>query len=291
MIVSRRPANETVSSSISSSPPAKRAIVDDANPPSPTEVASSPPDYVKPDSEVDFQTEAIRQVVVRELPAALAAALPAIFAAPNPHMNSFDSDDSTFPEMQLTAAGAAFIPHLLAHLQPQIQDMLDRALSRTRTQRENAELAFEEDVDNKKMELHEITERGQMDLERAVAHRTDELRHQLRDDGDDIAIDIEDQVRKAADDVVDTVMSRLRDIDRQALGRLVEWELALQLGRSDIQIESRPRGARRGKGGCRALGRRKRTSAQSFGVWQRNHRDAERRLLWLLVTGSPHPSA
>ncbi|KAF3051387.1 hypothetical protein E8E11_011029 [Didymella keratinophila] len=181
----------------STSPPAKRAILDDPNAPSPTEVASSPPEYVKPDSEADFQTQAIRHVVVRELPAVVAAVLPAIlpaiFAAPDPHMNSFDSDASTFPKMQLTSAGAVFVPHLLAHLQPQIQDMLNRALSHTRTQRENAELAFEEDVDEKKLELHEITENGKMELERALAHNTDHFRHQLRDDGDDIAVDIEDQ--------------------------------------------------------------------------------------------------
>jgi len=288
-------ANGTVSGSVSPSPPAKRAILDDPNAPSPTEVASSPPEYVKPDSEADFQTQAIRHVVVRELPAVVAAVLPAIlpaiFAAPDPHMNSFDSDASTFPEIQLTPAGAVFVPHLLAHLQPQIQDMLNRALSHTRTQRENAELAFEEDVDEKKLELHEITENGKMELERALAHNTDHFRHQLRDDGDDIAVDIEDQVRRAADDVVDNVMRRLKDVDRQALGRLVEWELARRLGRPDIRIGRCPRGARRRKGGCRALGRRERTSDEPFGVWQRNHRSAERRLLWLLCTGCAHPSA
>ncbi|KAL1644022.1 hypothetical protein SLS61_009050 [Didymella pomorum] len=198
-----------VSGSTSPSPPLKRAFLDDANAPSPTEVASTPPEYAKRDSEADFQTQAIRHVVLRELPAvvaavlpaalaaalpaALAAALPAVFAAPDPHMNSFDSDASTYPKIELTTAGAAFVPHLLAHLQPQIQDIVNRALSYTRTQRENVELAFEEDVDEKKLELHEITEAGKMELERTVAHNTDAFRHQLREDGDDIAIDVEDQ--------------------------------------------------------------------------------------------------
>ncbi|KAF3029577.1 hypothetical protein E8E12_000230 [Didymella heteroderae] len=180
-----------VSSSTSSPPPTKRAILEDSNAPSPTEVASSPPEYAKPDSEADFQTQAIRHVVDRELPtllpAALTAVLPSVFAAPGPHTNSFDSDASTFPKMQLTAAGAALIPHLLTHLRPQMQDIQDRALSRTRTQRETAEMEFEEDVDNKKAELHEITERGIMELERAVAHTTDQVRHDLDDECENIS--------------------------------------------------------------------------------------------------------
>ncbi|KAF3014824.1 hypothetical protein E8E12_000075, partial [Didymella heteroderae] len=105
-----------VSSSTSSPLPTKRAILHDSNALSLTEVASSPPEYAKPDLEADFQTQAIRHVVDRELPtvlpaalaallpAALTAVLPSVFAAPSPHTNSFDSDASTFPKMQLTAA-------------------------------------------------------------------------------------------------------------------------------------------------------------------------------------------
>lgn len=194
-------------------------------------------------------------------------------------MNSFDSDASEFPQLQLTATGAALIPHLLAHLQPQMQDIQDRALSRTRRQRENAELAFEEDVDDKKMELHEITDTGKMDLERAAAHRLDDFRHALRDDGDDIVTEVNDQVRLAADDVVEGTMRRLREMNRQAIGRLVEWEIARQSGRPDDRFERCPResglrGVRKGKGGCRAVGRRERTSNEPLDAWQMRRRSA-----------------
>lgn len=204
-------------------------------------------------------------------------------------MDSFDSDDSTFPNLHLTPAGAAFVPYLLAHLKPQIQDILDRALSHTRTQRESAELAFEEDIDNKKLELHGITERGKMDLERAVAHKTDDFKQQLMDDGENIAIYIEDEVRRAADGVYESTLQRLKQLDRRALGKLVEWEVARQLGQPVVCNESRLRGVRTGKGGCRALGRRKRTFSMSLGVWQSDHRVAESRLLRLLWTGSARP--
>lgn len=271
----RPSANQAVSGSTSSSPPTKRAILDDSNARSPTEIASSPPEYAKPDSEADFQTQAIRHVVDRELPAilpaALAAVLPSVFAAPDPHINSFDSDASTFPKMQLTAAGAALIPHLLAHLQPQMQDIQDRALSRTRTQRENAELEFEEDVDNKKAELHDITERGTMELERAVAHTTDQVRHDLSDECENIVTDVSDQVRRAVDDVVDETTKHIGEIARQTLGRLVEREIVRQIGRPGGCVERVLRGVRKGKGGCRAVGRRERTSNEPLDVWQRRN--------------------
>ncbi|KAJ4380902.1 hypothetical protein N0V86_004265 [Didymella sp. IMI 355093] len=236
-----------VSRSISPPPPAKRATLDNSDAPSPTEVASSPPDYAKADPDSDFQTQAITRVVTRELPAIVSTVLPAVLTTILPqqmphlmpllfvdqpsHTNSFDSDASSFPQLQLTTIGAALIPPLLQHLKPQLQAIEDRALSRTRAQREHAALKFQEDVENTKWELDEVIEKGKQDLETEKGYKLDDLRHELREEGDDIAVDVADQVRWAADDVVDGTLKRLKDIDRQALGKLVEWELAQPLGR------------------------------------------------------------
>jgi hypothetical protein len=217
--------------------------------------------------------------------------MPFLFVDQPSHTNSFDSDASSFPQLQLTTIGAALIPHLLQHLKPQLQAIEDRALSRTRAQREHAALEFQEDVENTKWELDEIVEKGKQDLETEKGYKLDDLRRELREEGGDIAVDVADQVRWTADDVVDGTLKRLEEIDRQALGRLAEWELAQPLGRrKDCQCRNERglRGLRTGKGGCRAVQKRPRTSHEPLYMWQAYHRSVEGRLL---STGGAHSSS
>lgn len=134
-------------------------------------------------------------------------------------------------------------------------------------------MEFEEDVDNKKAELHKITERGTMELERADAHTTDQVRHDLDDECENIVSHISDQVRWAVEDEVDKTTKRIRKIARAAVRRFEEQEIVRQVGWPGGCAERVMRGVRRGKGGCRAVGRRDRTSNEPLNVWQaHNHR-------------------
>lgn len=251
------------SSSASASPPAKRLLLDDLNAPSPTVLASSPPYYPRADAGTDFQTEAITRVVVRELPTILSTLLPAILTTllpqqlpqliphlfVDPPSNSFDSNESTLPQLQLTTMGAALIPPLLQQLKPQLQDIESRALSRTQAQRDRAELEFDENVEDKMSELMEIVEQGKQDLETEKGYQLDGLRHELEEEADGLVEGVTDQVREAAELVAQDTVKRLQ-------------ETARQLERPDgckCRTEVWLRGTRKGKGGCRAVGRRLRT--------------------------------
>lgn len=238
-------------------------LLDDLNAPSPTVVASSPPYYPKADVETDFQTEAITRVVVRELPTILSTLLPAILTTllpqqlpqlipllfVDPPSNSFDSNESTLPQLQLTTMGAALIPPLLQQLKPQLQDIESRALSRTQAQRDRAELEFDENVEDKMSELVEIVEQGKQDLETERGYQLDGLRHELEEEADGLVEVVTDQVREAAELVAQDTVKRLEMTARQ-------------LERPDrcrCRTEVWLRGTRKGKGGCRAVGRRLRT--------------------------------
>ncbi|KAG9197009.1 hypothetical protein G6514_002535 [Epicoccum nigrum] len=251
--LSGKRARPSFSSSGSASPPTKRVLLDDLNAPSPTVVASSPPYIAKADAETDFQTEAITRVVVRELPTILSTLLPAILTAVlpqqlpqliphffvDPPSNSFDSNESTLPQLQLTTMGAALIPPLLQHLKPQLQDIESRVLSRTKAQRERAELEFDENVEDKKSELVEIVEQGKQDLETERGYQLDGLRHDIEEEADDLVEVVTDQVREAAEFVAEDAVKRLKEAARQ---------LDLPHGcrcRTEVWL----RGTRRGKGG------------------------------------------
>ena len=161
-----------VSNSTSPSPPNKRKVLDELPPPtqaaSPTECASSPPTYANNENEHDFQSKAISCVVRRHLPAALrqvlaellAELLPTLFALPSffssspASSNSSNASHASDPE--LTPLGLSLIPHLVAHIQPQLQKMHKRALSHGARRREEAALEFAKDFEFHKAELMQI---------------------------------------------------------------------------------------------------------------------------------------
>ena len=146
--------------------------------------------------------------------------------------------------------GAALIPPLLQHLKPQLQDIESRALSRTKAQRERAELEFDEDVEDKKSELVEIVEQGKQDLETERGYHLDGLRHDLEEEADGLVEVVTDQVREAADLVAQGTVKRLKETVRQ-----LERPHMCRC-RTRVWL----RGTRKGKGGCRAVGRRLRAA-------------------------------
>lgn len=257
--------------SVSPSPPPKRKLLGEAQSPiqvaSPTECASSPPAYVNKEEEQDFQSQAISRMVKRHLPVILrqvlpdilpgviTRALPEIFALPSAFTMSPDSSQvSQAPS--LTPIGACLVPHILAHIQPQLLKMHAQALSDAFRRREEAALEFEEDFEFHKAELMQIREDGIEDLQREA---TDAL-HLAKEKGTDWA-------EEFADEVDDAVRARLETLRARTLRQLKEDRLALQnmwgeqlTGRDGNGLRARP--ARRtwvrhgGKGGCRGLGDR-----------------------------------
>lgn len=94
------------------------------------------------------------------------------------------------------------MPHLITHLQPQVQAISTRALSRTANQREDMPLALEELVDNKTQELNETTEQGKMQLQRDITDKTDELRQTLQNEGDAMVENVVEELGSAVDGAV-----------------------------------------------------------------------------------------
>lgn len=149
--------------------------------------------------------------------------------------------------------GAALIPPLLQHLKPQLRDIESRALSRTKSQRERAELEFDENVEDKKCELVEIVEQGKQDLETERGYQLDGLRHELEEQANDLVEVVTDQVREAAELVAQGTVKRLKETARQL------EQPGLCRCRAQVWRRGTSRGKSRGKGGCRSVGRRLRT--------------------------------
>jgi hypothetical protein len=240
------------------------------------------------DDERDFQTRAITRVVQRHLPAVLAdvlpaalkqilpAMLPALFALPASFTSSYDSSslDSDSSHAQppqtsrkslvqdlppynlrpsdLTPLGASLLPHVLAHVQPQLQKMHARSLARgVHRLHRDAALELEDEAEEYKAELAQVRDDGFEDLQQEAGYRLDEVREmgrnvaeEVREMGRDVAeevgIEIESVVRARAE-------KALRDVRRAVNEAALQHEFT----------EVRRRGHRRvGKGGYRGLGDR-----------------------------------
>ena len=110
-------------------------------------------------------------------------------------------------------------------------------------------MEFDENVEDKMSELVEIVEQGKQDLETERGYQLDGLRHELEEEADGLVEVVADQVREAAELVAQDTVRRLE-------------KTARQLERPDgcrCRTEVWLRGRRKGKGGCRAVGRRLRT--------------------------------
>lgn len=188
---------------------------------SPTEVASSP-SYshisrrllgLQPqgnEDEHDFQAQAITRVVERHLPGLLQQLLPDIVKQNVPDLfilpatfPSYTSDLSTssppnlntmpYPR-DLTPLGAALLPSIIDHLQPQVQNMISSSLNRgVESRRKLAVDEIGDAADEKLAEMYLERARGMDVVEKERVAIMDDLRHereegvkvlqQQRDDG------------------------------------------------------------------------------------------------------------
>ena len=234
------------------------------------------------DDEHDFQTRAITRVVQRHLPAVLAdvlpvalkqvlpellpAILPALFALPASFSSfydssSFDSDSSHSQPTQtsrassdqklppynlrpsdLTPLGASLLPHILAHMQPQLQKMHARSLARgVHNWHRNATLELEDEAEDHKAALTQIRDDGVEHLQHEAGYRLDEVREAGRDVAELVGMEVESVVWASAERAI-------RDVKRAVR------EAALQPKATEVRL----RGHRRvGKGGYCGVGDRK----------------------------------
>lgn len=231
------------------------------------------------DDEHDFQTRAISLVVQRHLPAVLAdilptalrqtlpellpALLPSLLALPASFTTSYDSssfDGSTSqpsspPESQslppynlrpsdLTPLGASLLPHLLAHLTPQLGKMHSRSLARgVYHWQKTAALELHEDAEDHKAVLAQIRDDGVGELHREAGYALDQVREQGREVAEDVGDEVEQEIRRRVETAV-------RDARRAIQNGVRETE---RRGGSDLH---RRRGRRVGKGGFRGIGDR-----------------------------------
>lgn len=195
----------------------------------------------------------LKQFLPKVIPEVITNALPTLLALP-PTFTSFDSQASQ--ALELTPVGASLVPHILAHIQPQLLKLHTQALSSAFSRREEAALEFEEDFEFHKAELMQIRDDGIDDLQREA---TDAL-HSAKEQGTDWAEEL-------AEAVVDAVRTRIDSLRARALQQAKLDRLATQKMWSEVH-EAKERGRRHpscvrrswlrheGKGGYRGFGDR-----------------------------------
>ncbi|KAJ4382546.1 hypothetical protein N0V86_001766 [Didymella sp. IMI 355093] len=199
------------------------------------------------------------------LPDILPTLLPTLFALPASFTSSYDSssfDDSPSPPPRgpsndynlrpcdLTDLGAALLPHLLNHLQPQLSKMHARSMARgVHFWQKSAFFDLEETAEGYKGELSRIRDDGVDELQRKAGEAVDQVREEAGGVADDVGEQVsewmEEQIRQRGN-------AAIRDV-RRAID--VATREAEQRGGS----KAPKRGRRRlGKGGYRAIGDRAR---------------------------------
>lgn len=256
-----------VSTSTPSPHLSKRQLLEQALSPaqlqSPTECATSPSVCANYQDEYDFQYQAISRVVKRHipdilkevLPELIRAVLPTLFSQPSSFDSSFDSTQTSHTP-ELTPLGASLIPHILAHIQPQLSKMHTQALSSAFHRREEAALEFEEDFEFHKAELTQIRDDSIDDLHREA---TDAL-HSARVKGRDWAEELVEEAEHAVHAKLRSLKARtLREANLSMVAAQKLWNVD---GSSRI-VDRRSVGRVRrswprygGKGGYRGLGQR-----------------------------------
>ncbi|KAF3031227.1 hypothetical protein E8E12_001118 [Didymella heteroderae] len=218
---------------------------------------------ILPDVLPDVLSTMLPNILPAVLPGILPAILPALFALPTSFTSSYDSssfDDSPSPPSQgplndynlrlrdLTDLGAALLPHLLKHLQPQLSKMHARSMARgVHYWQKSAFLDLEETAEGYKGELSRLRDDGVEELHREARHALDGV----REEAGGVAEDVEDEVcERVEDEIRRRGNAAVRDVRRAIQAAMQEAE---QQGGGD----ARARGGRRvGKGGYRGVGYR-----------------------------------
>jgi hypothetical protein len=190
-----------------------------------------------------------------------------LFALPTSPPTSFDSELS-YPYV-LTALGAAIVPHMVAHLQPQLQSVHAQALSSIRHHREQAALEFEDNVDEMRAELRDIADQGVEDLVREAGYSLDKVRAEGEDTAIEVGDELDRKLTSRGEEAVRATLTRLMSLKKCGLEEVVRQEVARQEAKREFATqqfvvkfdrrgvaESMRSARRRGKGGYRGLGER-----------------------------------
>ncbi|KAF2994674.1 hypothetical protein E8E13_001561 [Curvularia kusanoi] len=216
----------------------------------------------------------LKQILPEVLPSVLPSLLPTLFALPQ----SFTSDAYTSdlaststpspkkishiipdtppnysrtltsaltqPHLNLTPLAQSLLPHLLAHMIPQLSKMHNSSIKKWT---DNAALDFAEDAEQARLELQHLVDEGIGEVVKQSGYVLEELRGQVVDVG-----------REAAEAVGEDVE---REVERRGLEavRKIRWEVDAMKKEVDMNGVAL-RGSRRwgrGKGGCYSVGSRK----------------------------------
>jgi hypothetical protein len=216
---------------------------------------SSSPDPSQDEKETDFQTSAISAVVQRHLPALvdtllqsavderLTARLPTLFALPPTFSSSLSSSDASQSPQHLSTSAAALplethtstslgarlphdltplglslLPHLLAHLSPQLQKLHASAISHSLTyQAQAASLEISESAADYLSELEQVRDEGVQELQRQAGYVLDDVREKGGDVGEELVADVSERVWTEGERVVESVGERVMERGERVL--------------------------------------------------------------------------
>ncbi|KAH6642235.1 hypothetical protein C7974DRAFT_420546 [Boeremia exigua] len=206
------------------------------------------------------QRKAISAVVQRHLPALvdrlvqpamdehLTARLPTLFALPPTFSPSLsDSDGSQSPQdpsasaaalpvhrynstplgarppHNLTPLGLSLLPHLLAHLSPQLEKLLASALHGSLTYQANAaSTELSETADDYLCELRQVCDDGVEELQKQAAYVLDDVREKGGDAEDELVADASDRLWAEGDRVVESAGERVRERGEKVLTNVMQ---------------------------------------------------------------------
>lgn len=151
---------------------------------------------------------------------------------------------SISPQRTLTPLAATLLPHLIAHLTPQLSKLHNAS---TKKWIAHAALEYNEDAEQHRLELQQLVEEGVGELVTQSGYALDEVRAQLHD----VAV-------QAADLVGDYVRDEVEK-HGQGAAKKVRWEIDATRKAADIatKIKRAERRTGRGKGGYRGVGCRR----------------------------------
>lgn len=214
-----------------------------------------------PDILSNLLPQIMSNVLPTILPDILPSILPALFALPPSFTSSYDSssfEGSPSPPPQsasdtyslrprdLTDLGAALLPHLLAHLQPQLAKMHARSMARgVHYWQKTAFLDLEETAEGYKGELGRLRDEGVEEVRREAERALEGV----REEAGGVAEDVEDQVCERVEEEIRRRGEKAVGDVRRAIRAAARETEQLSGG------EARRRGSRRGgKGGYRGVG-------------------------------------
>lgn len=220
--------------------------------------------------------EVLPEVLSGVLPKTLSGLLPSLFALP-PSFTSHASDTSSSsssssssekrraspashtpqtsltypqalasipPQRTLTPLANTLLPHLVAHLTPQLSKLHNAS---TKKWIERAALELQEDAEHHTLELQELVKEGVGELVTQSGYALDQVRAQLHD----VAV-------QAADIVGDHVRDEVDKYGQEA-AKKVRWEIDAirKAAEETTKIQRAERRTARGKGGYRGVGCRR----------------------------------